>query len=135
MLRDVFKKTEEALSTSVKDREEKRYLMEELPLQKAREAAQFVAENYDLLVIEPGLRSASFRFDGRVAHRLLRHRFPARVPIAEGVKAPGRVKLWREPPSAAEKARLADDTSRQIGTRDAFYGDLVPLLAALQREP
>ena len=48
------------------------------------------------------------------------------------MKAPGRVKLWREPPSAAEKARLADDTSRQIGTRDAFYGDLVPFLAALR---
>ena len=64
--------------------------------------------------------------------RLIRHRRPTRVPIAEGtLKAPGRVKLWREPPSAAEKARLADDTSRQIGTRDAFYGDLVPFLAAL----
>ena len=79
MLRDVLKKTEEALSTSVKDREEKRIKMEELPLQKAREAAQFVAENYDLLVIEP---------EGHPQGR-----------------APGRVKLWREPPSAAEKAR------------------------------
>ena len=27
---------------------------------------------------------------------------------------------------------MADDTSRQIGTRDAFYGDLVPFLAALR---
>ena len=67
MLRNVIKKTEEALSTSVKDREAKRLQMEELPLQKAREAAKFVAENYDLLVIEPGLLAASFRFDGRVA--------------------------------------------------------------------
>ena len=70
MLRDVVRKTEEALSTSVKDREEKRIKMEELPLQKAREAAQFVAENYDLLVIEPGLRSASLRFDGRVSYAI-----------------------------------------------------------------
>jgi hypothetical protein len=53
MLRDVLRKSEEALATSVKDREEKRIKMEELPLQKAREAAKFVADNYDLLVIEP----------------------------------------------------------------------------------
>ena len=119
MLRDVLKKTEEALSTSVKDREEKRIKMEELPLQKAREAAQFVADNYDLLVIEPGLRAASFRFDG-----------PEGTP-SQRRPAPRQV-VEREPPSAAEKARLADDTSRQIGTRDAFYGDLVPFLAALR---
>ena len=106
MLRDAVRKSEEALSTSVKDREEKRIKMEELPLQKAKEAAKFVAENYDLLVIEP---------EGTGAVEGSRPR-----------------QALREPPSAAEKARLADDTSRQIGTRDAFYGDLVPFLAALR---
>jgi hypothetical protein len=103
MLGDVVERSAAALSTSVKDREAKRARREDLPQQKAKEAAQWVAAHYDLLLVEP-----------------------------EGtLKAPGRVKMMREPPSAAEQARLKDDTSRQIGTRDAFYGALVPFLAAL----
>ena len=92
------------------------------------------------LVIEPGLRSRSFpsrRGDaGRVSYRDASHSSASagRMAIEGTLKAPGR-QVVEEPPSAAEKARLADDTSRQIGTRDAFYGDLVPFLRGFAREP
>ena len=114
MLRDVIKKTEEALSTSVKDREEKRLLLEELPLQKAREAAQFVADNYDLLVIEPGLRSASFRFAGRVSYAIdasrasPSQRAPSRRPAASSCGGSRR----RRPRRRAWRTTLRDRSAR-----------------------